>query len=53
MGLAETRAKLSGGSDHAETSSNACSASLKTGDASQPDMTAMRKTIYLASLSQP
>jgi hypothetical protein len=38
---------------NAETSSNACSASLKTGDASQPDMTAMRKTISLASLSQP
>jgi len=36
-----------------ETSSNACSASSRTGDASQPDMTAMRKTIFPASLSQP
>ena len=38
---------------NAETSSNECSASSRTGDASQPDMTAMRKTISLVSPSQP
>jgi hypothetical protein len=30
---------------------NECSASSRTGDASQPDMTAMRKTIFLVSPS--
>src|ERR1700737_2245027 len=41
------------GPTNAEISSNACSASSRTGDASQPDMTAMRKTISLVSPSQP
>ena len=36
-----------------EISSNECSASSRTGDASQPDMTAMRKTISLVSPPQP
>jgi hypothetical protein len=38
---------------NAATALNACSASLRTGGVSQPDMTAMRKTISLGSLSQP
>jgi IS5 family transposase len=38
---------------NAEISSNECSAGSRTGDASQPDMTAMPKTISLVSPSQP
>jgi IS5 family transposase len=41
------------GPTNAEISSNECSASSRTGDASQPEMTAMRKTISLVSPSQP
>jgi len=41
------------GPTNAEISSNECSASSRTGGGSQPDMTAMRKTISLVSPSQP
>src|SRR6202045_2627139 len=41
------------GPTNAEISSNECSASSRTGGASQPDMTAMRQTISLVSPSQP
>jgi Transposase DDE domain len=41
------------GPTNAEISSHECAASSRTGDASQPEMTAMRKTISLVSPSQP